>query len=337
MRSLADEAGVSVAAFSLALRNSSEVAVKTRRRLQRLAQRRGYQPDPTLAKLMQHLRTRADVRTPANLCALRQVIPTGRASGVNFGTLMRDALAQRARKLGFAFEVMDVGADSEGAALERILLSRGVEGIVIMPMRGRRDLAPLLDWTRFSVVSVTSSVAAPRFHSVMPNHFDNILRACRELGDRGFKRIGLAISKDWDERVRYRWTGGMAWQNEFGTTQPVPVYLGETPGPALADAGFVEWIRGNSPDAVLIESIDAGLLEKALRRVPSRRRPKIFTLNWPDPLAEGGMDQRVEEIGSVAIERLAGMISRGEKGIPGRANVTMVDGDWIWPEPRRTR
>ena len=330
LRSLALEAGVSAATFSLALRNSPEIGVKTRIRLHRLAKRRGYEPDPTISKLMQHLRSRADVRMQANICALRQVFPTERSQKVNFGTLMHDALKQRAKELGFAFEAMEVGADDKGPALERVLLSRGVEGLIIMPMMGRRDLSGLLDWTRFSVVSVTSSVVAPRFHSVMPNHFDNILQAYRELANRGFKRIGLAISKDWDERVRYRWTGGMAWQNQFGKTQPVPAYLGETRGPAIADAGFSEWLRKHSPDAVLLESIDAVLLETALREIPPRRRPKIIALNWPNKLADGGIDQRVREIGSVAIERLAGMISRGEKGVPARANVTMVDGDWVW-------
>lgn len=332
LRSLATEAGVSAATFSLALRNSPEIGAETRHRLQRLAKRRGYQPDPTIAKLMQHLRTRADVRSHANICALRQVFPADRSQKVNFGTLMREALAHRAKELGFAFEVMEVATDDDGPALERILLSRGVEGIVIMPMMGRRDLSGLLDWTRFSVVSVTSSVVAPRFHSVMPNHFDNILRAYAELAKRGFKRIGLAISKDWDERVRYRWTGGMAWQNQFGQTQPVPVYLGEARGPAIVDAGFSEWVRKNSPDAVLLEAIDGVLLEEALRKIPARRRPKIIALNWPNKMATGGIDQRVGEIGAVAIERLAGMISRGEKGVPERSNVTMVDGDWIWRE-----
>jgi LacI family transcriptional regulator len=330
LRSLALEAGVSAAAFSLALRNSPEVAAKTRHRLQRLAQRRGYQPDPTIAKLMQHLRTRADARAHANICALRQIFPSEGAQKVNFGSLMRDALERRAKGLGFAFEAVEIGADGDGAALERILLSRGVEGIVIMPMMGLRDLSGLLDWNRFSIVSVTSSVVAPRFHSVMPNHFDNILRAYAELAGRGFKRIGLAISKDWDERVRYRWTGGMAWQNQFGKTQAVPVYLGETRGPAIADSAFSEWLGKNSPDAVLLESIDGDLLEAALGKIPPRRRPKIVALNWPNKLAEGGIDQRVGEIGSVAVEMLAGMISRGEKGIPARSNVTMVDGDWVW-------
>ena len=97
-------------------------------------------------------------------------------------------------------------------------LDQGVEGVVILPMPRQRDLSALLDWEYYSVVSVTSSVTAPRVHTVTPNHFDNIIRACRQLTEAGYRRIGLAISRDWDERVRHRWTGGVAWQNAFGGT-----------------------------------------------------------------------------------------------------------------------
>jgi len=330
LRSLAAEAGVSAATFSLALRNSPEVGEQTRRRLRRLAQRRGYRPDPTISKLMQHLRTRSDARHPANICGLRQVFSTEKPPGANFGTRMHEALVRRSRALGFAFDAIDVDPDLGGEALQRILLNRGVEGVVIMPMRGQRDLGRLLEWTDFSVVSVTSSVTAPRFHSVGPDHFGNMLRACDELARRGFSRIGLAISRGWDDRVRHRWTGGMAWQNTFGKTTPVPVYLDESTGPAISGAGFIAWLRKNRPDAVVLESIDRDLLDAAWCEIAPRRRPKIVALNWPNPLAEGGIDQRVDEIGAVAIERLAAMMSRGEKGVPARANHTLIDGDWIW-------
>ena len=330
LRSLAAEAGVSVATFSLALRNSPEIGARTRNRLKRLAQQRGYQPDPTIAKLMRHLRTDAEARAHANICGLRQVFPSDQSTNVNFGTRMHDAIAQRAKGLGFAFEALDLGNEASGSSVQRILLNRGVEGIVIMPMMGQRDFGRFLDWTRFAVVSVTSSVIAPRFHSVMPNHFDNILRACGELSRRGFKRIGLALSTDWDERVRYRWTGGMAWQNLFGGSSPVPIFLGDANGPAIADRRFSEWLIEHAPDAVLLESIDRILLNEALRKILPRRAPRIIALNWPNKLAVGGIDQRVDEIGAVAVEMLAGMIARGEKGIPARATATMVDGDWVW-------
>ena len=198
-----------------------------------------------------------------------------------------------------------------------------------MGMAGQLYLSGLLDWDNFSVVSVTASVVAPNFHSVLPSHFDNMLRVCRELTRRGFRRIGLAISKDWDQRVRHRWTGGIAWQNEFGNTNPIPVFLGESLGPAVVDSGFSSWLHENKPDAVVLHAIDQSLLDNALRTLPERNRPKIVTLNWPHKPADAGIDQRAEEIGSVAINLLSGMILQGEKGIPERSNLTIVEGNWI--------
>jgi hypothetical protein len=42
-----------------------------------------------------------------------------------------------------------------------------------------------------------------------------------------------------------------------------------------------------------------------------------------------GIDERPEAIGSAAIEQLAAMIQRGEKGTPATPKVTMITGRWI--------
>ena len=276
---------------------------------------------------MHHLRVGGPGRSQANICGLKQTFAW--PSTVDFYTREQNAVEQRARALGYAFDAIEIGPETKGRLLQRVLLSRGVEGIVLMSTAGQRDLRDLLDWDKFSVVSITAAVVAPSFHSVLPSHFDNMLRICRELARRGFKRIGLAISSDWDARVRHRWTGGIAWQNESGRTNPVPIFLGESPGPAVVDPGFSSWLRQYGPDAVVIHAIDRGLLDRALAALPAQSRPKIVTLNWPHELADAGIDQRAEEIGSVAVNLLSGMILQGEKGIPGRANVTMVEGNWI--------
>ena len=57
LRSLAAEAGVSVATMSFALRNSRGISGTMQDRLKRLAVARSYQPDPQIAKLMSHPRT----------------------------------------------------------------------------------------------------------------------------------------------------------------------------------------------------------------------------------------------------------------------------------------
>ncbi len=63
--------------------------------------------------------------------------------------------------------------------------------------------------------------------------------------------------------------------------------------------------------------------------LPAQRRPKIVTVNWPTLLADRGIDQRPERIDIAAIEVLAGMINRGEKGIPDLPNSTLIDGQWV--------
>jgi DNA-binding LacI/PurR family transcriptional regulator len=329
LRSLAAEAGVSAQAFSLALRNRSEIPLPTRRRLIRLAKLRGYQPDPTISKLMQHLRMRAPTRTKANICGLHLPNKSGPTQRHEFGERVHSGLRQRAESLGFAYNRIEIPSDASQSRLQDMVNSRGVEGIVLLPMPGQSDLARLLDWKSFSVVSVTCSVVAPRVTTVIPNHYDNMIRACQCLAGEGFRRIGLAISRDWDERVRHRWAGAIAWQNDSGETQRVPPFLSTAVGPKLADPKFLDWLKAHNPDVVVVEEIDGDMLNLALRALPARKRPIVATLDWPNQQASLGMDQRPEEIGAVAIETLAGMISRGERGVPVRPLSIMVDGDWI--------
>lgn len=329
LRSLAAEAGVSAMTFSLALRNSPQIGEATRSRLKRLARLRGYRPDPMIAKLMHYLRLHAPARSQANLCGLVQDFPSDNLRIQHFGTRLREGLARRAESLGFAFGTIALTGETVPGQLQRVLLNRGVEGIVLMPMAGQRDLNALLDWSHFSTIAVTASVVAPHFPSVVPNHFDNMLRACRELTRRGYRRLGLAISKDWDERVRHRWTGGITWQNEFGQTLPVPPFIAKTGGPHPSDPRLLDWLSRYKPDAIIVDAIEPSVWRRVLRAFPSGHRPALVTMNWPNAEADAGVDQRAEIIGGVAIELLAGMISRGERGVPPLANVTMIEGDWV--------
>jgi LacI family transcriptional regulator len=331
LRSLAAEAGVSVTAMSFALRNSPEISAATRDRLQRLAAVRGYRPDPHLAKLMSHLRRRAPARSAANLCGLCQDWAPHPAPKGNYFDRLCTGLRQRAGELGYAFSLIDIDHYPRRAQLQRVLVSRGVEGLLVLPMRRPTDLSNRLDWRAFATVSVTSTISAPPFHRVIPHHFDNMLLACQQLKLAGFRRIGLAMARDWDRRVNHRWSGGLAWQNQFGGTEPVTPLLDEGHGLSVAPDSFARWLAQERPDAVVMQLLtrDSEALDQVLRRLPAARRPKIVTVNWPNPGADGGIDQRAERIGVAAIEVLAAMLNRGERGVPELPNSTLIDGQWI--------
>lgn len=329
LRSLATEAGVSPMTVSLALRNSAEISPAVRGRLQRLAAARGYRPDPHVAKLMHHLRTRAPARSGANLCGLTQTWPRATLGPQNFLDRLLDALRQRAESLGYAFSTLNLDDFSTRAQLQRVLVSRGVEGLLLLPLREPQDLGRRLDWSAFATVSVTSTVLAPHFHTVTPNHFDNMVRGCRALTRAGFRRIGLAMSQEWDARVNHRWSGGIAWQNQFGGGAPVVPLIDPRPGPDLDADTLAAWLAREKPDAVIFETLDRSVWERALRTVPRRRRPRVVTMNWPNPAADCGIDQRVERLGTVAVELLDAMLRRGERGVPDLPHATFIDGVWV--------
>ncbi len=329
LRSLATEAGVSAMTVSLALRNRAEIPLRTRQRIQRLARLRGYKPDPTLTKLMQHLRTTEPTRNRANICGLVDARWSESQLTHSYGGRIHVGIQRQANALGFSFSQIAIPPKPARGRLQALLRNRGIEGIVLLPMPDQTNLSDLLDWQDFSVVTVTTSIVAPRFHRVTPHHFDNVLHACRQLTAQGFKRIGLAISQRWNERVRYRWTGAIAWQNTFGGTSPVPPFLGSTAGPRLDDAGFADWVRRHKPDAILVEAIDPQLLAHSLARSGMRTKPVIIAMDRSPADTGPGIDQKPEAIGSVAIEILAGMIYRGERGLPAHPLSIAVEGEWF--------
>jgi DNA-binding LacI/PurR family transcriptional regulator len=314
---------------SLALRNSPEVSAATRRKLQLLAARRGYRPDPTITKLMHHLRSQRLTRFKASICVLKQSLAEAIMYPDNYLVRLERGLRERAEALGYGVTAIDIEDHPSPGQLQRVLVSRGIEGLVLLPLRRSRDLTDWLDWRVFATVSATSSVLAPQFHGVQPHHFENMLRACAELKRSGLRRIGLALTQEWDKRVHHCWSAGLAWQNLFGGTTPVVPFIDAQAGPNITSTTFRRWIERERPDVILCETYDRGAFSVMLKALPARRRPMIATLNWPNPPASAGIDQRPERIGAVAVEVLAGMLTRGEKGIPAQPNTTMIDGSWV--------
>jgi LacI family transcriptional regulator len=316
---------------SLALRGSREVSAVTRRRLCRLAASSGYLPDPTITKLMHHLRARAPQRYKASIGGLMPLWPNAIGNRNDYLTRLSSSLRTRAQSLGYGFDLIMSDEHPTRRQLERVMLTRGIEGVVILPLRQPGELDERLSWDRFSVVSTASSLLSPGFNSVMPHHFENMLRACRALTAAGYRRIGLSISRHWNDCVNHRWTGALAWQNQFGGTEPVIPLFRDDSGEERDAAAFSAWLERERPDAVISERIEPSLVKATIQRLPQNRQPFLVTMNLPSAATNIGIDQCPEQIGTIAVELLAGMIVRGERGIPATPHTTLVNGRWIGP------
>ena len=318
---------------SLALRKHPRIPPTTRALVERAAAKLGYRPDPHVAKLMDHLRTRRKPGYQSTIGAFTTLVEGKEGS---YTIDMIRSASRRAEELGYGFTLFR-GEDIAGQrnALQRILLNRGVEGIVLLPIATPRVLTEQLDWSVFSVVSTTYGVLAPAFHRVVPHQFGNALQICQQLAADGYRRIGLVLPAEQDLRVHHGFSAAVAWQNLIGGTEFVRPCIHEGVFPAKLE--LARWFEGERPDVIIAEG------DKACRSIAQQLGLRLSgsvgfaSANKSGQSIFAGIEERPEEIGATAIEFLASMIQRGEKGVPDVPKITMIDGRWIAGRSARRR
>ena len=322
-RVIAKIAGISSTAVSMALREHPKISLETRRRVQEIAKKLGYRPDPDVSKLMHHLRSRHKKRFQSTLCAITTI---SEAQELNYLSKILSSAGTRADALGHALMVLRVEDVAKPRKdLQRMLRSRGVEGLLLCPMVRPREFPDLLDWSSFSVVAATNSFLSPEFHRIVPHQFSNMQVLCGQLVQRGYRRIGLVLHAAHDLSVNHSFSAAVMWQNMLGSTEHVMPLLCQ--GAELTN--LRAWFESEKPDAIVVAGdVEAKVVARDLDiSIPgpigfasaSKSGPSIFA----------GMEERPAEIGSTAIGLLASMIQRGERGIPLVPTVTMIKGLWV--------
>jgi DNA-binding LacI/PurR family transcriptional regulator len=309
---------------SLALRNHPRISAATRELVQRTAARLGYRPDPTVAKLMHHLRVRRRPGFQASLAALTTIAEDAESPYLH--DILRSA-RRRAEELGYGFTLFRIDDAAAQPALQRVLRSRGVEGLILLPVAIPRAFDALLEWAEFSVVTTTYGVLAPEFHRVVPHQFGNALAMCQQLARAGYRRIGLVLPAEHDLRVHHGFSAAVAWQNLIGGTEFVRPLIHGGALPAAAEVRA--WFARERPDVIIAagDKECRPIAQQLGLRVPGRIG--FASAHKAGRSVFAGIEERPAEIGATAIELLAGMIQRGEKGIPAVPKVTMIDGRWV--------
>lgn len=116
------------------------------------------------------------------------------------------AAAEPARELGFQLSVLQFGVDvRSGAELGRVLLARGVQGVLLL---FPRPVAPLADfpWERFALVEIDYGASPIVHQTVVLDHHQTLVDAVGQLRARGYQRVGFYIEDHRDARILHRWT-----------------------------------------------------------------------------------------------------------------------------------
>jgi LacI family transcriptional regulator len=327
LRAIAARAGVSVATVSLALRDHASLPPRTRQRIQRLAARMGYQIDPKVAKLMAYLRQRRRVRTTSALGLLNLHADGAPWRSNPFLRRLRDAASQRAEQFGY--ELVDCWLTAAGmtpARMRDILLTRGIEGLVLM---GAPQWRAALDFdlSCFACAALGYSLRLP-LHRACQHQYQEMFMTLRHLDRLGYRRPGLMLTEDADQRTLHHWSAAfLSWQQSRRAADRVPFLCSAR----LDQPVFQRWFARHRPDVVIAQSPSATTLCGWLADAgsPAPRACGFADLDVDPGEGCSGIRQNYEQVAAAAVDLVVAQILRNEHGIPAHPKVVLIEGEWV--------
>jgi LacI family transcriptional regulator len=332
LNDIARAVGLSKYSVSLALRGNPQIPEGTRRRIQKAADKLGYQPDPVVAHLMAQLRSSRTSRLQAKLALVnanrdRQAFRTH----PTLSTYV-EGCESRAAKLGYGFDrfwLHDPTLDA--ARWLRILRARGIKGLVLVGLMDTNHLPEAMRpvWEQFPCVVTGVRTNAPALSFCSVDHHNLVLLAFAQALSLGYRRPGLVIDDVIDALVERRFSAGyQTAQRLIPKASRVPIY---SPGPE-ADAQselFRVWLDRHRPDVVFtLYNNVLSWLKAAGRRIP--QEIGVIQLEWRATRPEvAGMNQHNHVTGEAAVDMVVSQIHNNETGVQEFPRATLIGATWM--------
>ncbi len=319
---IASALGCSKSTVSIGLRNDPRLPEETRRRIRETALRLGYRPDPALASIaaQRWRRTHHDAGLGVALLSCRR----------ETGATVREAYLHHAHRrlgeLGYHATRFDLDDQPTAAATNRILIARGIRGLLIPPVFDESLLTDI-ELSRFSLSAAGMGQWRPPAPLAMIDVFEAVLLSLRTMIARGYRRIGVALLRHPgtvpDDMRRL---GAFHFARDLYSSAGVTLTLWERglQPVSIEIESFLEWFRTTQPEALL------GLNEFALTwlRNEGVKTPPDFgyaSLNRHGEWVRlAGIDPQHQRIGEEAAELLDQEIRQHRVGAPALRPPTML-------------
>jgi LacI family transcriptional regulator len=325
LRQIAALAEVHYSTVSLALRGHASIPAETRARIFKIAKELGYQRDPMLSALAHYRHLKKARMQPATLAFL-----TPRRSARNWwdthhtGTGYYEGALQRAQELGFGVETFSYHrAEMSPLRLDGVLRTRNIHSLLLFPtIQSRGHLR--LPWERYNAVTIGYSLVYPPIHRVATAHTQSIMTLLRHLRSLGYRRFGLVLQAEHDERVNHAWSAGYILELQRLPRQSrIPMLS------TLEEKLFLRWLKRWKPDVVVSPySQPMDWLREAKWQIPEQIG--FASLSLSDPLLRkgiSGIDENSAFIGASAIDLLVAQLQRLERGIPEKRMTLLIEGN----------
>ncbi|MEX2607060.1 MAG: LacI family DNA-binding transcriptional regulator [Kiritimatiellia bacterium] len=326
LRDIAKACGVSPATVSLALRNHPRISKATTHKIQETADKMGYQRDARISELMTHLQQNAADRSPETLAWITVCDkPTTLTNAYLVGLF--EGMKAQAERLGYRVDSFNISEKQGMPAekVEKILLSRGIRGVVFAPMlEGNLTLPLCID--AFANITASFKNHGIPISTALPNHCQNMRICLRHIRDLGYTRPGFYLHPDLDEREDHRWRGAFLADTGKGS----PFACGKVLRDYVNGKDLAAWIRKHNVDVLLTTERDSlPWLREQGYSFPEDLGFAALTANpgwYPEPVS--GINEHPEVLGTFAVDLLQGQLHRNNKGPTAFPKEVLYDGAW---------
>lgn len=325
-------AGVSISTVSRALRDSPLISAETRAKVKEIAESIGYTTNPYISTLMSHLRSSKPVPFRATIALLDTFAQPEDWKKFTVQRQFQEGSVAQAAQLGYIVErvwAFSPGFTNKG--LTRILLNRGIRGILIPPFRdfSSKGREIPLELEQFACVTVGCKMLEPGLHFATNDQYSTGMLAHTSLLDLGYKRVGLVIPNYVECIVDRRFSSGFrnASESRGRTTSRSSIFRYNQED--TASRMFLEWFHAFKPDAICTVLPEVGAwLKEANIKVP--QDVAFATLDWDEEFGDwSGVNQGSHRVGAAAIDVMVQMLQRNEIGPPAHPRGLSVEGSWV--------
>jgi DNA-binding LacI/PurR family transcriptional regulator len=326
LREIAERLGVSKMTVSRALREGTSVDAGLRSRIQQTAREIGYQPDMRISQVMSAIRKSKFPQYRETLALVwTHKNPTPDSS---FNEEILSGARLQAEQLGYKLDEFRLTDQAmSGRALSHILYSRGIRGALIAPPGDERSYPHIwLDWKNISAVLIGRSFVNRGIARVQPDHHFACALAVRRLKRLGYRRIGLVLSRAFDDKTGRLVSSAFAGYHPLGYKESGKlVFIHETPDSKALD----KWISQTRPD-VVVAHFENGFPRREQLQGPCGRKVDLVALNWNRRQPSvAGVNLQVPRIGEAAVDLLVLRMQRNIFGLEETAPTVQVPGAWM--------
>lgn len=329
LKEVALAAGVSVSTASLAVRGKGNLKASTVEKVQALAEKMGYTPDPILSSLGSKRFHAGTALHGTPLAVLRFPISH---SGVTLprADYLKGVLAH-SKRMGYLPQAYDHGEIPAIGPFLHTLYHRGVAGIIIIGQAPASFFQQVDLWKRFAIVQCGRYEHSLPIHTVRADVFRAVKLAWDKLALSGCRRIGFALGRHPDLIEDDESRLGAAWVIEHFHAAPrnrVPPFMGDFKDTDSALA----WFLKERPDGVI--GFHPGQYSEFIRhgiRIPGEANFVVMHANPSsgDQHAISGLTGPDDEICRQSVSLLDTLVRHNERGIPESARHVLIPPRWI--------